>query len=84
MDRHLSGARGSLDGFAGRWNRSRGRPRGPIPAPSSVIGPGRSSRGGSAVRSRTVDSRPTVGRPAVDDQVDPAVEIGEHVLGPGR
>ena len=38
-------------------------------------------RKGELVRSRTVDSRPSGRRAAVEDQVDPAVEVVEDVLG---
>ena len=49
-----------------------------------MIGPGPSSRGGSR---RQVEHRRLEAdgrRPAVEDQVDPAVEVGQDVLGPGR
>ena len=53
-------------------------------APCLEIGPGRSSRG--ARRGQVEDRRLQAERrrPAVDDQVDPTVEIGQHMLGPGR
>ena len=53
-------------------------------SPPVRSGPGRRMRKGELVRSRTVDSRPRVVGPAVEDQVDPAVQVGQDVLGPGR
>ena len=50
---------------------------------AAVIGPGRRMRARRVVRSRTVDSRPTRRLSAVEDQVDPAVEVFEDVAGQG-
>ena len=58
-------------------------PQGRIRARAAVIGPGRRIRGGSVVRSRTVDSRPTVVGPLSMIRSIAAVEIGQHMLGAG-